>query len=307
MPLSKKVMGDGKMCKSEARLDGKVVIVTGSTAGIGLETARDLATRGAKVIMACRNLEKAKPILADIKTTSGNENVYVLKLDLCSLKSVVEFVNEFKSKESQLHVLINNAGIYLQPRKMTDDGFEQVWQANYLGHFLLTLLLLDLLKQSAPSRIVNVASYLHTSAKKIHFDDIHGEKKYVHMEIYGQSKLAQILNTRKLAKIIHGSGVSVFALHPGFVNAEGYSGDLPFFSRGKWQKLIFETVGKVRGLNVVQGAQTTIHCAVAEGLEEESGEYFVNCEKADTSSTAKDDDLADKLWDFSNDQVKQYL
>jgi len=300
-------IGSGVLCKSEAKLSGKVVIVTGSTGGIGIETARDLAKREAVVIMAVRNLEKAKPILEEIKASTGNTNVYAMKLDLCSLQSVVEFAKEFKTKENRLDILVNNAGIYFQPRQMTADGFEQSWQANYLGHFLLTVLLLDVLKQSAPSRIVNVSSVAYAGVKTIDFDDINGEKRFEALDAYCQSKLAQVLSTHKLSKLLQGTGVSVFSLHPGLVKGDGFNGDLPFFSKAGFTLFFAKRVVKCVGLTVVQGAQTSIHCAVTEGLEEQSGGYFYNCKKTKTKPWAEDDALADKLWDFSNEQVKRFV
>jgi len=294
-------------CTSEARLDGKTVIVTGASSGIGLETARDLAKRGAKVIMAVRNLEKAKPVLEDIVKTSGNENVHLMTLDLCSMKSVVEFAKEFKSKETRLDILVCNAGVFLQPRTMTDDGFEQVWQANYLGHFLLTKLLLDVLKQSAPSRIVSVSSNAHRFNKKIHFDDINGERKYDHLEIYGQSKLAQILFTRKMASLLTGTGVSIFALNPGGVKTGAFKSDIPKWSKGGIYHCTMSKMMDTYGMSAEEGAQTSIHCAVAEGLEEKSGEYFFNCDVYEPKPWAKDDEMAEKLWDFSNEQVKPFI
>jgi len=267
-------------CTSEARLDGKTAIVTGSSSGIGIETARDLAKRGARVIMAVRNVEKAKPILEDIKATTGSTNLQIMRLDLNSLKSVVEFAKEYKSKESRLDILVNNAGVMMQPRLMTEDGHEQLWQANYLGHFLLTVLLLDLIKQSAPSRIVNVSSNGHMFIKTIKFDDINGEKKFEMMEMYGQSKLAQILFARKLGKLLSGTGVSVFSLHPGGVKTNLSHADLPKCSKAGLMQSAGNVMLNMFGLTPVEGAQTSIHCAVAEGVEAQSGGYFFNCKKS---------------------------
>jgi len=298
-------------CTSEARLDGKTVIVTGSSSGIGIETARDMANRGARVIFAVRNLEKAKPVVEDIKTTTGNDNLQIMKLDLCSLKSVLDFVKEFKSNESRLDILINNAGIMLQPKVMTGDGFEQVWQANYLGHFLLTVQLLDILKQSAPSRIVNVSSKAHDEAKKINFDDINGDKKYDHLEMYGQSKLAQILFTRKLDRILEGTGVTAYCLHPGVVrtNLLSEGAGLPTFSMAKVITVVgnFGMNAFCLGLTPVEGAQTSIYCAVTEGLESKSGKYFVNCKEKEPTRWALDDEMGDKLWEFSYEQIKPFV
>ncbi|TRZ26233.1 hypothetical protein HGM15179_000845 [Zosterops borbonicus] len=193
----------GGRCQSAARLEGKVVIITGANTGIGKETARDLAQRGARVIIACRDIAKAEAAASEIRAETGNQQVIVKKLDLADTKSIREFAENFLAEEKKLHVLINNAGVMLCPYSKTADGFEMHLGVNHLGHFLLTFLLLECLKQSAPSRIVNVSSLAHHGGR-IRFHDLQGEKSYNRGLAYCHSKLANVLFTRELARRLQG-------------------------------------------------------------------------------------------------------
>ncbi|KAK2533278.1 retinol dehydrogenase 12-like protein [Columba livia] len=220
----------GGRCKSTARLEGKVVIITGANTGIGKETARDLARRGksasssssspvwlvcvglcvrspfsgcARVIVACRDTAKAEAAASEIRAETGNQQVIVKKLDLADTKSIREFAEQFLAEEKELHILINNAGVMLCPYSKTADGFETHLGVNHLGHFLLTFLLLERLKQSAPARIVNVSSLAH-HVGRIRFHDLHGEKSYNRGLAYCHSKLANVLFTRELARRLQG-------------------------------------------------------------------------------------------------------
>ncbi|NWX38724.1 RDH12 dehydrogenase, partial [Notiomystis cincta] len=192
----------GGRCKSTARLEGKVVIVTGANTGIGKETARDLAQRG-KVIIACRDIAKAEAAASEIRAETGNQQVIVKKLDLADTKSIREFAEKFLAEEKELHILINNAGVMLCPYSKTADGFEMHLGVNHLGHFLLTFLLLERLKHSAPARIVNVSSLAHHGGR-IRFHDLHGERSYNRGLAYCHSKLANVLFTRELARRLRG-------------------------------------------------------------------------------------------------------
>lgn len=209
----------GAQYTKDTRIDGKVVIVTGANTGIGKETAIDLAKRGGKIYIACRNNDKGEAALKEIKEKSENENVFFLQLDLASMESIRLFSKKFHELENQLHILVNNAGLVAGTRTMTKDGFEATIGTNHMGPFLLTNLLLDLLKQSAPSRIVVVASIFHWYAR-ISKGDLNCEKSYWRWLAYGQSKLANILFSRELSKRLEGTGVTVNSLHPGFVHTE---------------------------------------------------------------------------------------
>ncbi|XP_048828541.1 retinol dehydrogenase 13 isoform X3 [Brienomyrus brachyistius] len=188
----------GGVCHSRVRLEGKTVLITGANTGIGKETAVDLARRGARVIIACRDLSRANKAAADIRQRSGNGNVVVKPLDLASLQSVRQLAKDIQENEGRLDILINNAGIMMCPKWKTEDGFEMQFGVNHLGHFLLTNCLLDLLKKSAPSRIVNVSSLAHEKGQ-IHFDDINLDNDYDPLKSYRQSKLANVLFSRELA------------------------------------------------------------------------------------------------------------
>ncbi|XP_007903540.1 retinol dehydrogenase 13 [Callorhinchus milii] len=290
----------GGVCRSRVRLDGKTVIVTGANVGIGKETAKDIARRGARVILACRDLEKAEKAAAKIREETGNGNVLIRKLDLASLKSVRAFAKEIQDTETQLDVLINNAGIMWCPKWKTEDGFEMQFGVNHLGHFLLTNLLLDLLKKSAPSRIVNVASLAHKRGK-INFDDINLDQKYDSVVSYSQSKLANVLFTRELAKRLVGTGVTANSLHPGLVMTDLGRHVLPTISL--LLKIAMTPLALFMFKNSWQGAQTNIHCAVAEELKHTTGLYFSDCAPKEPAPQAKDGEVARRLWDLSAQMV----
>ncbi|XP_077411188.1 retinol dehydrogenase 12-like isoform X2 [Vanacampus margaritifer] len=246
---------------SEERLDKKTVIITGANTGIGKETARDLAARGARIIMACRDLERAEEARSEIVEDTGNENVLVRKLDLSDSRSIRAFAELINKEEKQVNILINNAGIMMCPYSKTADGFEMQFGVNHLGHFLLTYLLLDLIKFSAPARIVVVASVAHTWTG-LQLDDLNS------------------------------TGVSVFSLHPGVVQSDLWRHQHPCIQ-------VAVKIFRIFTKTTVEGAQTTIYCAVQSGLESQSGAYFSDCAPARCSRSASDDDLAQELWESS--------
>lgn len=278
----------GPYYKKTNRLDGKVVIITGCNTGIGKETALEIAKRGAKVYMACRNYDKCEAARKEIIKISGNMNVFNRSLDLSSLQSVREFAENFLKEETRLDILINNAGIMATPRKLTLDGYEQQFAVNHLGHFLLTNLLLDLLKASAPSRIVIVSSLAYVIGN---FDkeDMNLEKSYSPYKAYGRSKLANILFNRKLARMLKDSKVTANCLHPGTVQSElmrnnAFLGVVNFL----FSKLVFRST---KG-----GAQTTLYLALDPELENVTGGYYDRMKLFPLMAKAKDDEMADWLW-----------
>lgn len=204
----------GGQFKKDTRIDGKIVIITGANAGIGKETAIDLARRGGKIYLACRDIKRGEEALSEIKEESGSSDVHFLQLDLASLQSIRDFSKRFHELESQLHILVNNAGVMACPKSFTKDGFEMHLGTNHLGHFLLTNLLLDILKASAPSRVVVVSSLFHIVGK-IRKNDLNGERFYFRWFAYASSKLANILFTRELTRRLEGTRVTVNCLHPG--------------------------------------------------------------------------------------------
>ncbi|TRY86390.1 hypothetical protein DNTS_012154, partial [Danionella cerebrum] len=208
----------GGVCKSRARLDGKTVVVTGANTGIGRETAKEMARRGARVVMACQDLTRAENAAEYIRRSTGNGNVVIRHLNLASLYSVREFAKEFRATEERLDILINNAGVMMCPKRTTEDGFETQLAVNHLGHFLLTNLLLGMLKRSSTSRVVNVSSVAHVGGN-IDFDDLFFDKRpYSSLGSYKQSKLANVLFSREFARRM--KGVSSYCLHPGVIRTD---------------------------------------------------------------------------------------
>ncbi|CAK6951065.1 retinol dehydrogenase 12-like [Scomber scombrus] len=289
----------GGVCHSKARLDGKTVLITGGNTGIGKETAVDLAKRGARVILACRDMDRANKAAEEVRKKSQNDNVIVKKLDLASLQSVRQLAKEILASEERLDVLINNAGVMSCPKWQTEDGFEMQFSVNHLGHFLLTNCLLDLLKKSSPSRIVNVASLAHERGQ-IYFDDINQDKDYRPWKSYSQSKLANVLFTRELANRVQGTGVTTYSLHPGVIRTElgrHFWPEMPLWKRVIYTPLLFFIKSPT------EGAQTTIYCAVEESLQEESGLYYSDCAPKTAAPQGRDDEAAKKLWHLSASMV----
>ena len=201
---------------SQAKLDGKTVIITGANTGIGLETAVDLAKRNARVVLACRSVERGETAAVEVKERSGNDNVVFIQLDLASLDSVRKFAAKILEEEPRIDILINNAGVFNPTYRKSADGFELTFAVNHLGHFLLTNLLLDRIKEAPSARIVNVSSGAYKNGL-IDFDDLNPEQSYSSMKAYSRSKMANILFTRRLSKELQGTGVTVNALHPGVI------------------------------------------------------------------------------------------
>ncbi|XP_065334331.1 retinol dehydrogenase 12-like [Cloeon dipterum] len=292
--------GTMRMCRSTRRLDGKVVIVTGSNTGIGKETARDLARRGARVYLACRDLSRGKAARSDIIESTGNHKVEVLKLDLGSLASVRAFVQEFLSKEKQLDVLVNNAAATGLENKLSKDGLQQEMQINHFGPFLLTVLLLDVIKKTRSSRIVTVSSLAHKYGT-IDFANLNCEKAFPGgAKLYSNAKLANVLFANELARRLEGTDVTSNSLHPGVVKTE-------IARRMPLPNVLYKLLGYVTAFffkNEYEGAQTSIHLAVSEEVEGVTGRYFVDCKDAKMSADAKNQELAKKLWDKCVQLVK---
>ncbi|ALC48688.1 CG3842 [Drosophila busckii] len=274
------------------RIDGKVVIVTGCNTGIGKETVLELARRGAKIYMACRDPARCEAARIEIIDRTQNQQLYNRSLDLGSLESVRNFVARFKTEETRLDLLINNAGVMACPRSLTADGFEQQFGVNHLGHFLLTNLLLDRLKHSAPSRIVVVSSAAHLFGR-INREDLMSERKYSKFfGAYSQSKLANILFTRKLAELLQGSNVTVNCCHPGVVRTELNR----HFAGPNWAKSALKFVSLFVFKTPRAGAQTSLRLALDPGLECSTGNYYADCLRFPLVPWARNKDNADWLW-----------
>ncbi|XP_043843240.1 retinol dehydrogenase 12 [Dromiciops gliroides] len=280
----------GGVCTSTVQLPGKVVVVTGANTGIGKETAKELARRGARVYIACRDVLKGESAASEIRAATKNQQVFVRKLDLSDTKSIRAFAEGFLAEEKKLHILINNAGVMMCNYSKTADGFETQFGVNHLGHFLLTHLLLERLKESAPSRVVNLSSVVHHFGS-IYFRDLQGEKYYNRAFAYCHSKLANVLFTRELAYRLKGTGVTAYAVHPGIVQSELVRHSVLLCLL--W-RLMTPFVKSTQ-----QGAQTSLHCALAEGIESQSGRYFSDCRKAKVLPKARNNKTAKRLWDVS--------
>lgn len=281
------------ICECDEDMTGKTVLITGASSGIGKATAMDLARRNARVLMACRNIGKASKVAEGIKSATGNQNVIVKCLDLCSFESVRKCAQNVLETEDKLHVLINNAGIsgMTKHAEFTEDGCEKVMQSNHFGHFLFTLLLHDLLKRSAPSRIINVSSAAHKFAK-LNLEDLN-DKNAFHLSVYANSKLANVLFTTELAQRLSDTGVTANALHPGCVSTDliqGAKGFIPIMT-----KLVFLLLGKTPE----EGAQTTIYLAVHPEVAQTTGKYFSDCKEEPLKEKLIDRTMAKRLFAIS--------
>lgn len=281
-------------------MQGKVCLVTGATAGIGEVTALELARMGATVVGIGRSAEKCQAVAGRIRQQTGNPDVTFLIADLSSLAETRRVAAEFKAHYPRLDVLVNNAGAYYSKFQESADGIELTIALNFLSPFLLTHLLLDLLKASAPARIINVSSNAHQMAG-INFDDIEGRKRYSGWTAYAQSKLGNILFTHELAARLDGSGVTANVLHPGFVATN--------FGRNNGGVVGHGTriVQKLVAMSPEKGAQTQIYLASSPDVATVSGQYFVKSKPATASRASHDAVDAKRLWAWAEQMVEPYL
>jgi NAD(P)-dependent dehydrogenase (short-subunit alcohol dehydrogenase family) len=271
-------------------MQGKVCLVTGATSGIGLESVRALARQGATVVLSGRDAGRGEAALAEVRRTVPDAKLDLLLADLTSLASVRKLAQDFQSRYSRLDVLLNNAGLILDRRKVTVDGFEATFATNHLSHFLLTNLLLDLLKASGAARVVNVSSQGHRAGSVDFLDDLNAERGgYNGLKVYGNSKLANILFTRALARRLEGTKVTTNSLHPGAVRT-GFG----LNSEGIFKHLV-KLVAPFM-LSAEGGARTSVYLASSPEVEGVSAKYFIKCKVARESRAARDDAAAEKLW-----------
>ena len=312
--MPKTLMCDPKLLEKD--LSGRTYIVTGANSGAGFATAEQLAKQGAQVIGACRRVDAGKAAFADL---DARGSVEIMELNLASLASVRTFAEAFKAKYDRLDGLINNAGVMAVPEGKTVDGFETQFGINHLGHFLLAELLLDTLKASAPARIVNVSSAAHAgmmgATAEIDFDDLNFEKReYNATAAYNQSKLANLLHAKELAKQLEGTGVSAFSVHPGWIRSNLVEGAFAKFV----QNVVMRPFSGMLGtMNWFEGAQTTLHCLLDDDAPKNSGAYYSQTsilyeKKADKvgawpmespNPIAHDDAVAEKLYEVSRELV----
>jgi len=276
-------------------MNGKICLVTGATNGIGKATVLALAQMGATVVIVGRDAQKTSRVVKEIRAASGNNKVDSLLADLSSEQEVRRLADEFKSKYSHLHVLINNAGGFFLRRQLSVDDIEMTFALNHLAGFLLTNLLLDTLKASAPARIINVSSDAHASGK-IEFDNLQGERNFS-PRVYDNSKLANILFTMELARRLEGTGVTVNALHPGFVST-GFAKN-----NGRVIAALVSIFAPLVARSPAKGAQTSIYLASSPSVGGITGKYFYDSQVIPAAPQAIDMVIARKLWDVSTEMV----
>ena len=273
-------------------MNGKTCLITGATSGIGLVTAQALATQGARVVIAGRNEQRARETVAAIQRASGNQQVSYLLADLSLQAQVRHLAGEFLAAHDRLDVLVNNAGAMFWRRHETADGLEMTFAVNHLAPFLLTNLLLDRLKSSAPARIVTVASMAHLGAR-LNFDDLQQRThRYRAFTVYSQSKLANILFTYELARRLEGSGVTANTLHPGFVATRFATSRNPLLTG-------MMLLTRPFSISPERGAETSIYLATSPAVAGVSGRYYIKSAPAQSSAASYDAESARKLWEIS--------
>jgi NAD(P)-dependent dehydrogenase (short-subunit alcohol dehydrogenase family) len=282
--------------KIKQSLKGKVVVITGGSAGIGKETVRELAAKDATIHVLARDLTKAERVIGEIKESTGNQDIHIHHLDLSNFESVRAFAKKFLDTKTPIHILINNAGLANDLKKRTVDGNEETTQANHLSHFLLTNLLLDRITESAPSRIVNVSSVAHRYVSDKAFDvhDINFDREFNQWDgfkAYCWTKLMNVLYTRELSRRLYGKGVTVNCLHPGGVRTE-------LSRNATWRSPLVLTIWFAGPFLKTsnEGAQTTLYLATSDEVENISGQYFADCAPSHISRLASDNQLAIELW-----------
>lgn len=291
----------GGVCRSRTSLRGVTVLITGANRGIGEATTLDLARRRARVIMACRDTRKGHRAAEEIRKQIPDADIVVKELDLASFKSINRFCDDLLQTESCIHVLINNAGVFYHPEVKTEDGFDTTFQVNYLGPYLLTNRLLNLLERSAPSRVIVVSSWMH-SRGRIDFKNLNGETRYDKHDVYCTSKLAVVMFARELSRHTGGSGVCVYATHPGVAHTE--AGRYMRESMSPVPRILTRIFGEpimwLLAKTAMQGAQTIMHCVVSEKLFGISGKYYADCKEVPYPDVeGVDEGVEKKLWEIS--------
>lgn len=271
-------------------------MVTGATSGIGAVTARALAQKGARVIIVARNVNRCENTVAEIIQTTGNHAVEYMLADLSSQDEIHNLVRVYQDKYERLDVLVNNAGGFFMSRLESIDGIEMTFALNHLNYFLLTNLLIETIKASAPARIVNVSSAAHQNAI-IDFDDLQDKHNYSSWQAYGQSKLANILFTYELARRLEGTGVTVNALHPGFVATNFGANNAGFLGT------LVRRFMNLFSIDVETGAQTSIYLAASAEVEGVTGKYFVKQQAVASSEISYDQTTAKRLWEISEEMT----
>jgi len=274
-------------------MNGKVCLVTGATDGIGKISARVLAEKGAKVIIVGRNPEKSATVLAELKSSSGNENIDLLMADLAVMQEVRDLAEQVISHYDRLDILLNNAGGYFAKHELTSDGLERTFALNHMSYFLLTNKLMELLKSSAPARIVNVSSDAHYGVD-MDFENLNGEQEYKAWKAYQKSKLANVLFTYELLKKVP-ADITVNCLHPGFVATNFGHNNGGFFGP------VLKIAQRISAIDPEEGAKTSIFLCSAPEVKGVSGKYFYKCQPKTSSRESRNMDTGKRLWQISSD------
>lgn len=287
------------MAEAKTGMQGKVCLITGATSGIGKATALGLARAGATVILVARNVEQGAAIQTEVKEQSGNEAIELLIADLSSQAATRRLAHDFLAHHQRLHVLINNAGVMMGRRTTTVDGIETMWAVNYLAPFLLSNLLLDVIKASAPARIINVASV--PANIKINFADLQATRKYSGFGQYQHTKLALVLFTYELARRLQGTGVTVNCLHPGTVSTNILRNPPPLI--GLAAKI---PIASLVFISPEKGAETSLYLATSAEVEQVTGKYFRKKKEARSTKESYDEQVARRLWEVSEEMSKLF-
>lgn len=285
-------------CPSKVSIPGKTVVITGANTGIGKATAQELAKRGGRIILGCRNMEKCEAAAREIRGKTLNPHVYARQLDLASLESIRHFAQLINQEEQRVDVLINNAGVMRCPAGKTEDGFDMQFGVNHLGHFLLTNLLLRKLQDSAPSRVINVTSLAHVVGQ-MDFEDLNWDRKtFDTKQAYCQSKLANVLFTRELAARLQGTGVTVNCVHPGVASTE--LGRHTGLHQSTFSSTILSPLFSLLVKGPELGAQPSVYLAVAPELEGVTGRYYDVLTEKEPAPQALDPHASRCLWEASS-------
>ncbi len=283
------------MSQSDGLMTGKVCLITGATSGIGAVTARELARMGCSVVITARDQRKAEIAVDKLRAESGSIKIDGLVADLSSQDQVRNLAAEFMRQHNRLDVLINNAGAIYLRRYLSRDGIEMTFAVNHLAPFLLTNLLLEMVIDSTPARIINVASNSH-EGQEIDFDDLESQRNYNFMRAYGRSKLANVMFTFELSRRISGSSVTANAVHPGLVGTN-------MGANNGWLVNLFLPLFRLISLSPEEGAETSIHLASSPEVEGMSGKYFIQKRAVPSSPSSLDKEKARQLWEVSTDMT----
>ena len=267
----------------------KTILITGATDGIGLATAVALGRRGHRIILHGRSAERLEQSVVDVRNASGADEHEIVRADFSSLEEVMSMVMSLTRRGGPLHVLINNAGVYMKDRRLTRDGFEMTFAVNHLSHFLLTLGVLELLREGRPARIVNVSSVSHRRGR-MNFSDLHGDQGYSAYEAYAQSKLANVLFTHSLSSRLDADEVTANALHPGVISTK-----------------LLRAGFSMSGASLDEGAATSVYLATAPELDGVSNRYFANSAEKAAEDHARHAESAEQLWNASIEMIRSVI